>query len=183
MVSALMLLSAPTHADSVSGTLTIEGRVFAPKSVLALRRNVGEPDTVVILTLKPLDQRRILDADVPASQFMYDPAVRDTRGNFQFLTITLPAHERPWLTAQVGAAAFELQAGAAELDHGLIAECDEVAASDSRAESEAAYQPSIHCSLQTKTPFATTAGDARVDLRFEAMVHSKMPAECGDCGD
>ena len=70
-------------ADSVKGDFTLEGKPpFKPLEVAAFR--TPDKDTIVMLTVKPLDRARIAKSADPESTAVNDPAVRDA-GYLEFV--------------------------------------------------------------------------------------------------
>jgi hypothetical protein len=167
LLAGLGLAAAPSQAQSVSGAFTMSGKSLKPTHVAAFRmRNQNAPrtmETYVMLTLAPVDIKKI-SADIdPYAVAINDPAVM----NKDYLAFQVSDAGETRVNAHVGGTQYiDSSASIMGMPGSLVATCKENTPAR------------IACSVKTAKPVKPMSGpEWTLDVTFAAAVASRAPGK------
>jgi hypothetical protein len=167
LVAAVNLTSATAEAQSVSGAFTLGGKPFNPTHAAAFRiRDQNAPrtlETYVMLTLAPVDVKKISSDIDPYAVAINDPAVT----NADYLALQISDGGETRINAHIGGTQYIDSSGYIMGEKGsLVATC------------EANTPTRIACSVRTSKPVKTMNGPSwTLDVTFATPVASRMPGK------
>jgi hypothetical protein len=167
LAAAVLLIAASSQAQSVSGAFTMSGKALKPMHVAAFRmRDQNAPrtmETYVMLTMAPVDIKKIGSAIDPYTVAINDPAVM--RADYLAFQVSDSGETR--VNAHVGGTQYLDTTGFILGTKGsLVATCKE----NSPAR--------IACSVKTAQPVKPMSGDSwTLDVTFAADVASRTPGK------
>ena len=167
LMVASTLTSATAYAQTVSGAFTLAGKPFTPAHAAAFRiRNQNAPrtmETYVMLTLKPVDVKKISSDIDPYTVAINDPAVMSA----DHLAFQISDNGETRINAHIGGTQYIDSSGYILGSKGaLVATC----ASNTPAQ--------ISCTVKTAQPVKPMSGPSwTLDVTFAAPVASRTPGK------
>jgi hypothetical protein len=167
LVAALTLTSATLQAQSVSGAFTLAGKPFKPAHAAAFRiRNQNAPrtlETYVMLTLTPVDVKKISSDIDPYAVSINDPAVMSA----DYLAFQISDRGETRINAHIGGTQYIDSSGdIAGAKGSLVATC------------AVNTTTQISCAVKTAQPVKPMSGPSwTLDVTFATPVASRTPGK------
>jgi hypothetical protein len=167
LVAALTLTSATLQAQSVSGAFTLAGKPFKPAHAAAFRiRNQNAPrtlETYVMLTLTPVDVKKISSDIDPYAVAINDPAVMSA----DYLAFQISDRGETRINAHIGGTQYIDSSGdIAGAKGSLVATC------------AVNTTTQISCAVKTAQPVKPMSGPSwTLDVTFATPVASRTPGK------